>query len=325
MAVWNDAEPWTDSLPWNDAAGSDTAVVGIETQRWVAEPGQWRNLLTQEIHSLTGPPVTTQIYGMGGGLTGAAYTNEVNTMHAKAIGVYGQGMAYSTFGGSVPDTHPMFMQIKANKGAGLATRADFDAILATFPATRPSPVYLYYWNEPENDMSATTWKSVTSLLYASIDASGKSYIVKSCELMEYTLNPGSGRDPNAWMHPDCEHVGWSVFASAKVSNGHWVAGTNPTTQATRLADFMTTVGKPWSCATFGMPVREDYLSDQVSLDNRLTWTKNMFNGMLAQSNLPHLILYYDLNFFQTSTGLHLDYRLTSDPRLLSFWNANTPA
>lgn len=217
---------------------------------------------------------------------------------------------------NVPDTHDIWFQTKGT------TRASFDQTLATFPATRTGKVYLHHWNEPEDNMTAATYISRVSDLFAAIDAAGLSYVVKAEELNGYKLRPVANFDSSGYVHPDCEHIGWSLFATAggaKIVGGHVVAQVDAQTQTDQVVTFMNAnaPGVPWSGVAWGFSIPDAYWSDSVSHTNRLSWAQQCASSLQAAGCKE--LMWYD--FYQSATiG---DYQLATDSALLSWWQSAT--
>ena len=247
------------------------------------------------------------------------YLQQVQESEASVGYFYGQDPRWSSVS-AVPASHDLWMQTKAT------TKAAYVAMLASFPATRSGKVYLHYFNEPEDqiergDFTLAQWQQRTDWLYEAIKESGKSYVVPAVEIMYWDLvqtnkgTAGPARQIGNYLRPGVKAVGMSAYAEKKVSNGHEVASTSPTVMPATIHAWSTKVGLPVSVIT-GWAVATEYLNDPVTLANRVAWTKTAAAN-LELAGVAHM-MWFDIPW---SNG---DYRLRSDPNLLSAWRQLAP-
>lgn len=270
------------------------------------------------------PTAATMQYGVSATPTGNGFENgyleQVADIGATVGYLYGQDPRYADFDG-IPATHDLWLQTKAT------TRAQYDAMIASMPATRAGKVFLHYHNEPEDQigsgsMTMAQWQSRCDQLFAAIAASGKTYIVPSIEIMYYTLqqtNKGSfgangERKVANYIRPGLKQIGWSAYAEKKLdSTGqHEVAGTSTTTMPNTIkAWHAANPGYGFSIIT-GWAVDTAYLSDQITLDRRRTWLRDSATNLKAAGAQHYM--WFDIPW---SNG---DYRIETDPGLLAVWN-----
>jgi hypothetical protein len=242
------------------------------------------------------------------------YNTQMRTLNAQVGYLYGKDPRGSDFAG-IPEDQDLWLQTKAT------TRAQFDAMLASFPKHRTGKVYLHYWNEPEDNIDGGTlslkdWQARTDALYAAIDAAKLPYVVKSVEVQYYTLqltNKGTtdpARQLQNYLRPGVQQVGFSAYAETKVVNGHQVAGTDPVKMPAVIKSWATKSGLPFSIIT-GWAVSTDLLSDPVTLKNRRDWLAAVAPQLKA-AGAEHL-MWFDIPW---ANG---DYRLETDPGLLTVW------
>lgn len=129
--------------------------------------------------------------------------------------------------------------------------------------------YVTVWHEPENDLGKSTMGSAANYRRAlnettricrkltAENSGGKFYSVPI--LMDYTLQPSSGRDVNDWIDPslvDYDIIGWDPYP-----NDHGVIpaididlAMSSTSHANHIIDCMdysVSVGKPWAICEMG--------------------------------------------------------------------------
>jgi hypothetical protein len=247
------------------------------------------------------------------------YPKQVANIDARGCFYYGKPGERVYWGNSlaaVPDDHIIWLQTK--------DVALLD--LSTFPKTRTGKVYLHYWQEPEDDIekgnfTLAQWQAETDKLYAKMDAANLPYLVRSVHIMSWDVtlyNKGgvtAARNPLSYIRPRTQHVGMSVYAMKKVSNGHEVAGTKPTVLAPAIGTFMKEKanGLPWSASAAGFALGDAYLKDAVSIQNRVTWTVDM--GVECAKAGSGSFLWFDIDWDQTAS----DYRIVPDPKLHEAW------
>lgn len=273
--------------------------------------------LTAQVKALT--PVVVKprmILGVSAtpGAFEAGYAAQVKAIGARACYLYGSSVRYSQWD-AVPEDQDIWIQTLGT------TRSDFDLMLASFPRKRTGRVFLHYHQEPEDNIEDGTltlaqFQQRTDDLYAAIDAANLPYVVKSVELMYWTLTlnnkggQGPARTVANFLRPGVQHVGWSAYAEKKVSNGHEIAGTDPAKAAATIKAWADKTGLGFSVIT-GWSVGSAYLTDAVTLANRVAWTKAMFTAFNAVGS-RHL-LWFDIMW---GSG---DYRIETDPTLLVAW------
>lgn len=260
---------------------------------------------------ITPPATKTTIWGTGDGVSVSNFnTFQDPTLHSRAFYYYGTtGVKYSAIS-SINSNRDIALQTKET------TRAAFDTMLATFPANRAGKIYLHYYNEPEDNMTASAYLAVVTNLYAAIDAAGLPYVVKAQELNGFKLFPVSKWNEAAWVHPDAEHIGWSVFAGFKVdSNGHGTWKYDPNQTADQLNAFHTgsgpAAGVPFSAFTFGQAIPDANWSDTQTHVNRVTWADRCAPALIDYG-VQHL-MWYD-QYYTQKDGTHTDYRIDSSDR-----------
>ena len=280
--------------------------------------------LTAAWRELAPAAVAPMRYGMGG--TGdpftATYAAQVAGLSAVNVYVYwspnGTNPTWSRNCADVPDDHDIILQLKAT------TRDEYDATFATFPATRTGKVYVHHWNEPEDNVESGTftlaeWQQRTDALYAAVDAANLPYVVKSVELMEWTIqlwaqggqSVTGARNPNNYIRPGCEHLAISVYAGVKVVNGHAVPKVDPVLQAVRCGDFAKSRQIPWSNAAGGMALPTAQEQDSVSIANRVAWLQA--SGPACAENGATHYNWFDLKW---ANG---NYLLEDDAALKTAW------
>ena len=271
-------------------------------------------------------PLPPMRFGVGGTADpfDATYAQQRQTLRAENVYVYwppnGQNPSWSRHCASVPDDHDIILQFKAS------TRAAYDASLATFPRNRTGKVYVHYWNEPEDQIrdgvfTLAEWQQRTDALYAAVDAANLPYVVKSVELMDWTLvlwseggQPTNGpRNPHNYIRPGCEHIALSVYAEYKIVDGHAVPKFEPVEQAKRCAAFARARGLPWSNAAGGMPLPPSHERDPQSIRNRIAWLRASTSACAAQRAVHY-------NWFDL-TWPDGNYRIADDPALHRAWLA----
>ncbi len=274
--------------------------------------------------SMAPAPIPPMRYGMGGTADpfDATYASQVSGLAASNVYVYwppnGTNPGWSRNCSNVPDDHDIILQLKAT------TRAEYDATFATFPKTRTGKVYVHHWNEPEDQVESgqftlAQWQARTDAMYAAIDAANLPYVVKSVELMEWTIqlwdqggqSATGARNPNNYIRPGCQHIAISVYAGVKIVNGHAVPKADAVTQAERCGDFAKSRQIAWSNAAGGMALPTAQMSDAVSIQNRVDWLKA--SGPACEANGAVHYNWFDLAW---SNG---NYKLGDDPALKSAW------
>ena len=261
------------------------------------------------------PPMKYGVAATAGDFN-TGYLAQVEESGASVGYFYGQDPRWSSVA-AVPDGHDIWMQTKAT------TKAAYEATLASFPRTRTGKVYLHYFNEPEDDIergefSLEEWQQRTDWLYEAIEESGLAYVVPSVEIMYWDLlltnkgTAGPARTIDSYLRPGVEAVGMSAYAEKKVSDGHEVAAASPVTMPRTIGAWSRKVDLPVSVIT-GWAVDAAYLTDPVTLANRVDWTKTVAANLEA-AGVAHM-MWFDIEW---STGT---YDLSSDPQLLSAWRA----
>ena len=242
------------------------------------------------------------------------YDTQMKKLDARVGYLYGQDPRGKQFA-DVPENQDLWIQTKAT------TRAQYDAMLASFPKHRTGKVFLHYFNEPEDqiangDMTMKQWQDRTDALYAAIDAAHLSYVKKSVEVMYYTLqqsNHGTSdrsRQLSNYLRPGVQQVGFSAYAEKKMKNGHEVAGTDPVQMPASLRTWSNKTGLPFSVIT-GWAVGTNLLHDPTTLRNRQNWLAELAPN-LAKAGADHL-MWFDIPW---SNG---DYRIETDPGLMKVW------
>ena len=267
------------------------------------------------------PAPTSMRYGVSAtsGSFNTGYLQQVKESEATVGYYYGQDPRWSAVS-ETPEGDDLWLQTKAT------TKAAYVAMLASFPAKRTGKVYLHYFNEPEDqiergDFTLAQWQQRTDWLYEAIKESGRSYVVPSVEIMYWDLvltnkgKAGPARLIDNYLRPGVKAVGLSAYAEKKVSNGHEVASTSPTVMPATIGAWSRKTGLPVSVIT-GWAVADSYLTDPVTLANRVSWTKTAAAN-LELAGVSHM-MWFDIPW---SNG---DYRLRSDPRLLQAWRDLTP-
>jgi hypothetical protein len=236
------------------------------------------------------PVVGAMVYGDSGD---ADLTSNL-AVHGGCFFRYNGGSTsyrWSSASTGVPDSADLFISLN-----GMTTAAQFDAFFDSMPATRSGRVYVIPFQEPENDMTAAAY--VTGNARTCFDslnrqrAAGRlKYTVKSsCNMAFYTVKKIDASHPapvgylSDWVTADQEHVGWSVYADVKVSNGHVVAGSDPVALPTKIADGCKALGLPYSAFAWGFAIAnggklkdgtyaDNYIEDAQSHANRVSWMR----------------------------------------------------
>jgi hypothetical protein len=180
-----------------------------------------------------------------------------------------------------------------------------DARLAAWFASVPRQydVYWAYFHEPENDVEngsfrpsdyKAAWRRIAGLA----NRAGNPRLINTIILMCFTLNPGSGRDFNAY-YPGSdlvETLGWDCYNHATKHNRY----VSPEDIYGRMIRKSRELGKPWGIAETG--------STKISGDSgagRAAWIRSMSSYLNAQR--PMWVTYYN----QVVGGG--DFRLTDAP------------
>lgn len=262
--------------------------------------------------------------GQPSGSISAELARQRRVYHSRGTYVYwptGANTVWSNGPSSVPDRDFIWLQTKDT------TRAQFERTLSTFPRHRRGKVYLHYYNEPEDQIedgsfSLAAWQARTDALYAAIDASGLDYIVKSIEIMDYTIalwkmgRGGAGRNgarnPNNYVRRGTECIGLSQYsANLQNVNGHMKAGTSAEEIIERDSRWTRSVGLPWACAAGGTPLPPPYHNDKISQMHQRDWLQNIVP--LARQAGARSWSWFDRNW---STGI---YEFDSLPFLARAW------
>jgi hypothetical protein len=272
-------------------------------------------------HTTAPVPTKTMVLGVSAtpGTFAVEYPKQVVNVGAKGCFYYGKPGERVYWGNSlkaVPDDHIIWLQ---TKDVGLLD-------LSTFPRTRNGKVYLHYWQEPEDDIekgnfTLAEWQRETDALYAKMDGANLPYLVRSVHLMSWDVtlfNKGgvsAARNPLSYIRSRTQHVGYSVYAMKKVSNGHEVAGTKPTVLAPAIGAFQRAKagGLPWSASAAGFAIGDAYVKDAVTVQNRVAWTEGM--AVECAKAGSGSFLWFDIDWDQTVS----DYRLVPDPALHAAW------
>lgn len=271
------------------------------------------------------PGAGTMAYGSGGypGSHRAEYPGLVTSMPSGASFVYGQQVVrYDADLGMIPEDQPVVLQTKGT------TRAEYDAMLASFPATREAPIYLLYQNEPDNPgkISPSVWGTRTDMLYDAIDASGKDYVVKSLSIMHYTLvrdlAGDASRQMDPWIRPGLEHIIWSAFSTNKLGDSDGdgepeeITGKNarPQVVAQRLKAFSDRLGVSWSVVG-GWGIRSSEWRDPDTHANRVAYLREM--GPTLESHGALMYLWFNKSW----PGGEGNFLIAADPALHNAWKA----
>ena len=246
------------------------------------------------------------------------YLAQVKESGASVGYFYGQDPRWSSVA-AVPEGDDIWMQTKAT------TKAAYEATLASFPRTRTGKVYLHYFNEPEDqiergEFTLAQWQQRTDWLYEAIAESGLSYVVPSVEIMYWDLllenkgTAGPARTVNNYLRPGVEAVGSVGLRGegGEQTATRWPHHLSGHDAADGIGAWSRKVDLPVSVIT-GWAVDSAYLSDPVSLANRVNWTKTAAAN-LDSAGIAHM-MWFDVAW---STGT---YDLSSDPQLLSAWRS----
>ena len=271
--------------PRQDAAQQDSARTTSRTPTLDDLTKSWK------APSEDPAPKSPMKYGVAAtaGDFNTGYLAQVEESGASVGYFYGHDPRWSSVA-AVPEDDDIWMQTKAT------TKAAYEATLASFPRTRTGKVYLHYFNEPEDEiergeLSLAQWQQRTDWLFEAIAESGLSYVVPSVEIMYWDLTlsnkgtAGPARTIDNYLRPGVEAVGMSAFAEKAVSGGHEVATISPVTMPRTIGAWSRKVDLPVSVIT-GWAVDQAYLSDPVTLANRVNWTKtaaaNLDSAGIAQ-------------------------------------------
>ncbi len=251
------------------------------------------------------------------------YPRQVRQLSAECCYVYwpaGANTVWTNGPSSAPGHHDIWLQTKDT------TKAEYKAMLRTFPAHRKGRVFLHYFNEPENNVEAgdftlKQWQDRTDALYEAIDEANLPYVVKSVELMYWTMQchlkgnfgPKGARRVDNFLRPGVRHVGWSCYAEKKVKNGHEVASIDPVKMPQTIGAFMRKRNLPWSAAATGWALDTQFLRDKQSIRNRANWLRTAAPN-LAAAGSKHF-MWFDIPW---SNG---DYQIANDRALLKVWNS----
>ena len=166
-----------------------------------------------------------------------------------------------------------------------------DARLAAWFASVPRDydVYWAYFHEPENDVESgsfkpadykAAWRRIAGLA----NRAGNPKLINTIILMCFTLNPGSGRDFNAY-YPGSdlvETLGWDCYNHATKHNKY----VPPDDIYGRMIRKSRELGKPWGIAETG--------STKIRGDTgagRAAWLRSMSQYLNAQR--PLWVTYYN--------------------------------
>lgn len=244
-------------------------------------------------------------FGVSANLPSAGQSFAQRYQEQMQAPVAAKGLFYYFPGGVNPTWNANLQAVPSDQDVVISTKV-FDAaanaaFAAQVPRDRTGRVFYHYWQEPEDDMTPAVYRERASTVAKAVASNPR--ITFGVELMAYDFNPRSGRNWREWMVPEVKHLGVSLYA--KSGNG--------VTIVQDVAAAAKSLGIEWGADAWGYALPAGATS--AERDTRAQWVTTT-GTLMKQLGATHA------DWFNT-TWSNGDYLLTSDPKLLSAWQAVT--
>lgn len=193
----------------------------------------------------------------------------VRTFEANAIGNWTSGVV----GTAMAQTSRQIAVVHSFKQYDLAA-------VRTWCENKPDnglPAWLFYWHEPENDLStlsAAEWRRRNSGVAGAVRDVGRSDVIFAQCLMRYTLAPASGRNFYDWYTEDAAEV-WFDAYNTGYSSGRYSGVPGILDPVVALAKQL---GKPWGIGEYGTPK----LGSDATGEGRAAWIEQYTDYGIAR-------------------------------------------
>ena len=210
---------------------------------------------------------------------------------------------------------PVHISFKPDISQPVATwSGDLENLLRREGNASGQITYVTIWHEPENDLDKPFMASAANFRRAlnevtrvcrkltGEDAGGTFYSAPT--LMDWTLNPSSGRDINDWI--DLDLVDYDIIVWDPYPNDHGVipaididvamSATNHADNIRDIMDYSVSVGKPWAIGEIGTRRYDSEMSSagvtSYTSTQRAVYMTDLANFVTGLSTPPVYVCYF---------------------------------
>lgn len=239
-----------------------------------------------------------------------AYREQVIELGATSVFYYftpGSRPTWNANLASIPSDHDILISTKVDDPAAI------QAFVDQVPRTRTGLIYFHYWQEPEDNFPTAADQATYRARAKAMAAIVKSHprMRFGVELMQWTLRPASGRDWKAWVIPEMDFIGWSVYCD---NHGDGDRTGDGKAAVDLVADAMAADGRVWGAFAWGCPLNPASTTS-TGRALRARWLRDSADELKAKRALNGL-------WFNTPWN-DVDYTLQADSVLLDAWFQST--